>query len=272
MKMKTKGLLSVSITLFLASQAFAGWVIEEVTMYGEGEKTTNITYLQKNRMKSVDSEIMMFDLEKGMIYFLLPEREIYWSGTTEEYQKAMEEGSKQMEEAQLKKMTPEQREAYKQYKKKMEEEAKKQIPKKKVKVEVKKTSEKVTIAGYSGQKYQVWVDGKLKEELWICAKISPRDEIDLPKLVQFTKAMSGPGEEEDSYESSPEYMKLATYMEQGYRLKSVTYDEYGNKDYVTEAVKIEKKNIPNSEFEVPKSYHKLSAAEFISMMMQEGNE
>ena len=151
----------------------------------------------------------------------------------------------------------------------MEDEAKKLTIKKKVKVDVKKTSDKATIAAYSGQKYQVLVDGKLKEELWVCAKINLKDEGDINKLNQLIEAMSGPGEEDNSYEHSTEYVKL---MEQGYSLKSIEYDEEGNKEDVTVAVKVEKKNIPNSEFEVPKGYRKLSAAEFIKRMMQEGNE
>ncbi len=262
--MKAKGLLLIFSTLLLASQAFAGWVVEEVTTNREGEKTTRITYIQNNRMKSVGSETMMFDLEKGLIYFLSPERKAYWSGTLEEYRKGMKEGQKQMEEAQLKKMTPEQRKAYKQYKDKMEEETKEPTLKKKVKVEVKKTSGKTTIAGYSGQKHQVLVDGKLKEELWICSKINIKDELDLNKFTQIMEAMRGP-EAEESYESSPEYMKL---IEQGYPLKRLTYDEEGNKEEVTEAKKVEKKNIPDSEFEAPKGYKKLSTAEFIKAMMR----
>lgn len=258
--MKAKGLLLIFSTLLLASQAFAGWVIEEVTTNREGEKTTRITYIQNNRMKSVDSEPMMFDLKKGMIYFFVPESKAYWSGTLEEYRKVM----KKMEEAQLKKMTPEQRAAYKQYKKKNEEEAKKPTPKKKFKVEVKKTSGKATIAGYSGQKYQVLVDGKLKEELWVCSKINIKDELDLNKFKQIMEAMRGP-EAKKSYESSPEYMKL---MEQGYPLKRLSYDKEGNKKRVTEAKKVEKKNIPDSELKAPKDYKKLSTAEFIRGMME----
>ena len=269
MKIKTKGILLVFISLFLVSQAVAGWVIKEVATNSEGDKDTTIIYFQKNMFKSVDSQIMMFDLEKGLIYFIVPERKIYWRGTTEEYQKAMEEGMKQMMEEQLKKMTSEQRDAYKLYKKKMEKEAKKVSSQKKIKVVVKKTSEKSSFAGYSGQKYQVLVDGKLKEELWICAKINLKDEIDLNKLIMLMNAMSGPGEKDDSYEYSPEYVKL---MEQGYPLKSIEYDDEGNKEDVTEAVKVEKKNIPNSEFKAPKGYRKLSASEFIKGMIQEGNE
>ena len=263
--MKRKGLFLAFITLFLASQAFAGWVMEEVSYYGEEQKTTDIRYVQQNKVKSVSSKTTIIDLEKGIFCFTVPEREVYWSGTPEEFRKLMEESKKMMEEHQLESMTPEQIEAYKKYKKQREEEVKTVPPKQKV--EVKKTSKKAKIAGYSSQKYEVWVDGKLKEELWLCAEIMPLDEIDIKKLEQFFETMSGSGEREGSYHSSPEYEKIATYMEKGYKLKNITYDEYGMEKSVSETVKIEKKNIPDSEFEVPKNYKKLNDEDFIRMMM-----
>ncbi|MCK4311590.1 MAG: DUF4412 domain-containing protein [Candidatus Cloacimonetes bacterium] len=263
--MKRKGLFLAFITLLLTSQAFAGWVMEEVSSYGESEKTTDIRYIQQNKMKSVGSETFIVDLEKGIFYFIVPEREAYWSGTPEEFRKLMEEGQKMMKEQQLESMTPEQREAYKQYMKTREEETKTVPPKQKV--EVKKTSEKAKIAGYSGQKYEVWVDGKLKEDVWVCADIKPQDEIDIKKLVQFFETMYKSDEDEGSYKSSPEYKKIAIYGEKGANLKSITYDEYGMEKSVSETVKIEKKNIPDSEFEVPKNYKKLNDEEFIKGMM-----
>ena len=265
--MKEKGLFLAFITLFLASQAFAGWVVEEVSSYGEEQKSTDINYLQQNKVKSVGSTTTIADLEKGIFYFIVPEREIYWSGTPEEFRKLMEEGKKMMEEQQLKSMTPEQRETYKQYMKQREEEAKTVPPPQKV--EVKKTSKKAKIADYSSIKYEVWVDGKLKEELWVCADIMPQDEIDVKKLNQFFKTMIEPDKDEGSYESSPEYEKIATYMEQGYKLKNITYDEYGMEESVSEITKIEKKNISDSEFVVPKTYKKLSDEEFIKGMMRQ---
>ena len=58
-------------------------------------------------------------------------------------------------------------------------------------------------------------------------------------------------------------------MEKGYKLKSITYDEYGMEESVSETIKIEKKNIPDSEFKVPKNYKKLSDEEFIRGMMEQ---
>jgi hypothetical protein len=53
MKIKTTGLLSALITLFLASEALGGWVTEEVTTYGEGARDTTVCYLQSNKAKTV---------------------------------------------------------------------------------------------------------------------------------------------------------------------------------------------------------------------------
>ncbi len=265
--MKKKKLFLAFITLFLISQAFAGWVIEEMSSYGEEQKTTEINYVQQNKVKSVGSRTTIINLEKGIFYFIVSERETYWSGTPIEFRKLMEEGKKMMEEHQLKNMPPEQREAYKQYMKTREEEVKTVPPKQKV--EVKKTSGKAKIAGYSGQKYEIWVDGKLKEELWVCADIMPQDEIDINKLEQFFETMNEPNKDEGSYKSSPEYEKIATYMEKGYKLKKITYDEHGMEKSVSETVKIEKKNIADSEFKVPKNYKKLNDEEFIRGMMKQ---
>jgi hypothetical protein len=256
--MKAKGLLLVFSTLLLASQSFAGWVGEQVTTDTEGEKTTEITYIQNNKMKNVGpEEITMFDLEKGLFYMISPspEHKVYWCGTPEQMRKEMEETQKKMEEEYLKQMSPEQREAYKQYQEKMKGETKEAAKEKKIKVEVKKTSETTTIAGYPTRKYQVWVNGELKEELWISTKIKLIDEFDLNKLEKLTEAMSGP-EAEESYESSPDYMQL---MEIGTPMKTISYHEGGS--WITETKTIEKKQIPNSEFEVPKGYRKLSLFE-----------
>lgn len=255
--MKTKGLLSVFIFLVLASQAFAGWVIEEVTGYAEGEETKQTSYFQNNRIKIVDSEqVMVFDLQKGVFYILSPDREIYWSGTPEQFQEDTKEMVKRQMEKILEGMPPEQREAYKQYLEEIQGEAKKTTTEKKLNVQVQKTSEKATVAGYPTQKYEVWVDEELKQDLWIATEMNLADEIDLNKFAKFIEALSEL-EEEETYESSPQYMAL---LGQGYWLRSIEYDEEGE-ETVTEVVKAEKKKIPDSEFAVPKSYGKVSIEE-----------
>ena len=268
--MKTKSILAVLLTLALATPALAGWVIEEANTDSSGEQTIDTVYFQKNKAKVVSPrQTMIFDIDKGVMSFVVTERKVYWTGTPEEFQRGMKAGSDRMMEERMKQIPPEQRQAYEKYMKQMKAKDQASPAKREFNVEVKKTSDKVTISGYSGQKYQVIVDGMLKEELWVCDKIDITGEGDREKFRKLTDSMSEPGQG-DSYRSSPEYVKISQYMEKGYPVKRMHYDESGNETYGSEMKKIEKKNIPGSEFEVPKGYKKLSINEFVSMMMQGG--
>jgi len=266
MKNHASGLLAVVLTLALASPALAGWVMEEVITVTGGPSTTNTIYMQDNKVKNVSGQKeMMFDAEKGLIYFILPDRQAYWSGKPEEFQQGIKAGTDKMMEEHIKQMPPEQRQAFEQYQKQMEAQSRQAAAPKKFKVEVKKTSDQAKIAGYPGQKYQVWVDGVLKEELWLCPQLDFSDAGDPEKFRRLTEGMKGPGQEA-SYESSPEYQEITTDYKKGYRLKSVNYDDSGNAGFGNEVRKIEKKKIPASEFQVPKGYRKLSITELVRAM------
>lgn len=267
--MRARGLLLVLSALFLASQGFAGWVGEQVNTGPQGEETTETIYVQKNKMKTVGPEgTIMFDLEKGLFYMISPspEHKVYWCGTPEEMRKETEETKKKMEEEFLKQLPPEQREAYEKRREEMKGETEEPKGEKKLIVEVKKTSETAAIAGYPTRKYQVWVNGELRKELWLSTKIRLADEVDLKKMRKFSEAMSGP-EAEESYESSPDYMQL---METGAEMKSISY--HGGGSWTTEMKKIEQKKIPDSQFEVPKGYRKVTLFELHQLQQSMGEK
>ena len=254
--MKAKALFLVFVAVLLASNAFAGWVLTQTTQYGEKEKEEQTLYFQQNKVKIVMSEgTMMFDLDKGLLYFINHDKKLYWAGKPEDMKKGTEGAQKMMMEEQMKNMPPEQREAMKKYMEQMQPQ--KTAPKKEVKVTVKKTSEKVTIAGYSGQKYQVLVNGKLRTEEWIAAKVNVADEVDRVKWEKFQKALVGMGGEKESYSVSKEYLDL---MMKGFPVKSISYYEEDEKS-VDQVTKAEKKKIPASAFQIPKEYKKVSLAE-----------
>ena len=52
------------------------------------------------------------------------------------------------------------------------------------KVLVKKTGQSETIAGFPAQKHEIWVNGSLREELWIAPKITLTQELDPKKLKE----------------------------------------------------------------------------------------
>lgn len=255
--MKAKALFLVFAAVLLASNAFAGWVITQTTQDITGKEEEQTVYLQQNKVKTVMPDgIMMFDLDKELLYLINPDKKAYWSGKPQDMKKSTEEAQKKMMEEQMKKVPPEQREAMKKYMEQMM--AQKASPKKEVKVAVKKTGEKATVAGYSSQKYQILVNGKLREEMWLATKLKDVGaEFDRAKWEKFQKALTEMGGEEEPYSASREYLDL---MEKGFSIKSVSYYEEGRKsENVT--TKVEKKKIPASEFQIPKGYKKVGMAE-----------
>lgn len=241
------------MALFVASNAFAGWVINQTSHYQEEAKREQAMYFQKNKVKIVDEDAtIMFDVDKGILCFVKPDRKEYWCGTPKEMREAIEGARTSMMEEQMKHMPAEQREMMKKY---MGEQGKTKetAEKKKISVKVKKTGEKATIAGYTGIKYQIFADGELSEELWVAPKITIPDEIDWKKWAKLQEAMMEIGGGEESYSDSKEYMDI---MRKGGVIKSIAYYEKDAKG-VTVATKVEKKKIPSSEFQVPKGYKKV---------------
>ncbi|MCK4305776.1 MAG: DUF4412 domain-containing protein [Candidatus Eisenbacteria sp.] len=264
--MKTSILLAMAFSLLLASNAYAGWIIESNTTMQDGEKSKEVVYIQDNKMKVVSWEgqsigqIMIFDIEKGTMCVCMPERKVYFCSTPDELKKSSEEMANKMKEAMMAKMPPEQREAYK---KMMEMEAgeKEAAPEKKATYKVKKTLEKASIAGFSTVKHQVFMNGELDQELWLASKVKAVDELDMGKMINMMKGMSDSGEHV-SFSSTQECLEL---MRQGFPIKTVHYEE-GEQSQVEEAVRIEKKKIPASELKPPEGYKELTMEEVYGMM------
>lgn len=267
--MHRRAIAGAALSLFVASSAFAGWVIESTTRYfGEegmaperGENKT--TYLQDNKMKVVEvgEQTVIFDVGKGEMLVLVPERKIYFGGKPEDIVNATKAMADMMKQAMMAQMTPEQRKAYEQY---MEQAPEEQAGPKKT-YELKKTGEQATVAGYPATKYEVRVDGELDQELWVSSKVNPGDEIDMDAVKSMLRAMRPPGEEEQ-FEMSDDYVEL---MRQGIPLKEVHYQD-GRRAYVDETTRVEKKDIPASEFAPPEDYKRVTLEEAFGHMMEGG--
>ncbi len=252
-------------TVLATSPAFAGWVVEEVSGPKESQEVT-VLYVQDNRIKIVESDTVIFDLNKNRFVILLPERKIYTTGTPEDLAKQMGMASEQMEqmrkmqEEYMQQLPPDQREMIR---KQMESMTPRGTSRdKEMALKIEETSEKADIAGYSARKYRVMVDGEPAEDLWISDQINISDEIDLDKMYNMTDSMKGPMAEQ-SYESTPEYRAL---QRKGLRLKSIDYSSgYGGAPgEVTIVRKVEKKSIPDSEFQIPAGYREVPFREFIN--------
>ena len=261
--MKGKICWAVSFMLLLASQAFAGWVIQESVQGPNGEKEIRTLFFQNNiiRINEAD-ETSIFDLNDKIFYLLNPRQKVYCSGPPEALQQGAEKASSQVFEEQLKELPAEQREAYRKAMERLKRQSGQEAEPQKLEVEVKKAGATMTLAGFQAEQFQVMVNGEIVEDLWIAPAIRLQDEIDMDQSIAFFKALRGPGQQV-IVEESPQYIKLT---KAGYAVKSLQHDPQGT--LVAEVMRAQRARIADSEFKVPSDYRKLSVEQYFIQNMQ----
>jgi len=170
----------------------------------------------------------------------------------------IEEAMKKMQES-VDKMPPEQRKVVEQtMKTQMEQlkQASKDCPEPPP-VEVRKTDQRETVAGYSAVRYDVLTNGKPQSELWVAKDIPMGKDLDVKKLEQFSTQMAklaactsqGQG---NLFHSDPIW-KIAN---EGYPVRIHSSD-----GRTVEVTKAESKAIPATEFQPPADFTKKTLQE-----------
>lgn len=244
-------------SLAIVGPAWAGWIIEQTN---EGMAST--LYIQDNKLRQDTGQGMysMLDVDKGLMYFIRPDKKMYAAVRPEEMSKQsdqmMGDMMKKMEE-QLKGMPEEQKkQIMKQMKEQMAGQQGKAAAKPEPKIEIIKTSVKEKIAGYSTVKYQIMADGKLVEELWLADAIKIGKEMDLEKMDEMMSKMDM-GSEDMSYKTDKAVTAL---FKKGYPLR----ESYPDSNMTTETTKATKTKVPGDKFKIPAGYKK---GKFSEVMM-----
>ncbi|MBI3781386.1 MAG: DUF4412 domain-containing protein [candidate division NC10 bacterium] len=261
----------IASTILWPVPAKAGWVIDQVTK-GAGEGARQQVVLQANRMKTLmlgaDGEpvtTFILDLNAQTITQVDYVKRQYTTTTVQEFgqvmQGAMEAASEhvakameQMKES-MKDMPPEQR-------KMMEEMMRSHMPKsqpttvdcQEPKVELRKTGQQATIAGYQAVRYDVLIDGKPESELWLAKGIAAWRELDPQKLEKFAAEMAklaprcGRGQRQRGFRGDDPAWKLAN---EGYPVRTV---HQSDGRVTVEVVKAETRTVPATEFQPPAGF------------------
>ncbi|MDW7774537.1 MAG: DUF4412 domain-containing protein [Desulfobulbaceae bacterium] len=118
-------------------------------------------------------------------------------------------------------------------------------------IEVKKMGPDAKIAGLETVRYQVLVDGRAYEDIWLAKDKTIINEIgDRSALQKIIQCMG-----ESGVEKHPEYVGTIT---SGWLLKVYSHEN----EEVTEEVKnLEKKDIPNAEFDLPSGCRRVGLLE-----------
>lgn len=259
--MKPRLALACLAVLLWASAAQAGWVVHQETPGGP-----STMYVQDNKVKAGSGQGgMIYDLNHGTVTMLNPSRRAYWSGKPQQLSQQMNQALDARMEQALKQAPPEQRE---QMRSMMQSQRMGRggpgqmggVAPPAARVEVKDTGESVKMAGYPAKKYQVYVDGKLRQEMWIAKVPGFQREMDMGKMMQLAHAMRagapGPGL---GWRRSEAVQQL---MAKGMPMKIVEYGHDGPQTVMT-VTKLEKKSLPAATFQPPAGWKQV---DFSQMM------
>ena len=247
--MKTaKALLAALLILGLACPALAGW---QITESADGE--TSKLFFQQGQVREESPEsISIMDLNQSRLTLINPANKTYWSGPFSEMLKMRDQAMSQMRE-QIKQLPPEQRAA-----------AMAAMPgvmgksgQPRPKVLVKKTGQSETIAGFPAQKHEIWVNGSLREELWIAPKITLTQELDPKKLKEAMASFAMAGDE-DAYELDSAVQEL---WSQGYPVKVVTRQQ--GETTVRQVTSAQAGKLSAELFKVPQGYRQAQLQEML---------
>jgi hypothetical protein len=264
-----------AIGLGMPTMASAGWMIEQIEYANLGaEGTRTLQYISKNRLKTVgDGNTFIMDFAKNLFIATDQENRVYWSGTVDAYvqevktfqQASNDLAREQMEEA-MKEMPPDQRKSAEDLLQQMRSSnapSLSQPAAKRPTVKVEPTTETATIAGQQATKIMVYADGKPYQEVWLAKGLTLKADLDLKRLrglqAQLTQAIMADIPNRQAVEEDPAYEQL---LEQGYPIKIVELGEGGEPESVTEVVRLDKRDIPDREFQVPEGYRRIDLGEF----------
>jgi hypothetical protein len=255
--MKTrKNIIALILLALINFPLFAGWVITTEISEELDKKETETTFIQNNKIKSVtEKEILIFDLNTEEIIFCNPVSKIYWSGTLSEFKNTMIEEINIQMESTLDKVPAEYRDEYKKKFQEMIEKIENSDQNKDSGIEAKSIDETIRINNYEAEKYQLWKDNILREEIWVAPELSMKDDLDIGKFKNFFHKFLNTLNN-NSVENTPEFIEL---FEKGYPLKTIEYHE--NFKIINTVVNIENKNIPDAEFDIPEKYKKAGLSE-----------
>jgi hypothetical protein len=258
--------LACSIVLIFAwtGQLSAGWVIDQIEKGRTDGSKQQIT-LQANQMKTAllgadgnpESAVIM-DLNSDRLTHVDYRKQSYMSATLTQYVQTIQEATKKatsaMEEA-MKNMPADKRKA-------MEKMLGSRIPQAgsspetcpERKIDIKRTGQQATIAGYPAVTYEVSVDGKTQTELWMTKEITAWKELDPQKLEhamnELAKAVPRCGgfAGRQAGMGGDQAWKL---VREGYPVRTV---DLGGSGTTMEVVKADSRSVPASEFQPPPNF------------------
>ncbi len=252
----------VLLIVFSTSRVFAGWVIMEKTTDSFGNKSVKTTFIQNNKIRFEGAtSIAILNLQNKRLTMIFPQYRTYWEGAAE----AFRNNTLKAYDAQMKIMITNAPKQDKEIYQKLYKEIKKQLKDTIVAdsllpvVHIDKTGKHDSIIGYPVDEYRVIVNDSTKEYIWVTHKVSPYNEVDFQKMVDFSNSLN-PFDRKSRITQSKAYADLIV---NGMVLKSV--ESHKAYKVVTQVTQVRKVDFNDDIFNPPVDYRKTSVMEIMQM-------
>lgn len=244
----------VAVLLFLARSAEAGWVVEysNIAVKPRGDRQPAVqstTRIASGKMRAdQDAIVMITDFSGDKFTVMNKEKQVFWTGTTSEYQKQMtgrklEKLGKRFDSFKGKTELPP-----------VDEE---KLPR----IVIRKTEQTRQIAGHKATKYTVESNGELFQELWVTDEVDISGDVNAEQQLAHQRKMNagmigktaGPF---NALHRSEDYKKL---IEKSFILESVTHHGAGKFERTVTALR--QADVSADEFKVPENYKRVRLAD-----------
>ena len=226
--------------LMAAAPVRAGWKIEQenYSRRPNGEyiaKRVTTLLVSKGRVRVVDDSMtIIIDYAKDRLTLMLPAKSLYWTGSSDDYLSALAAASPE-QRADPKAATTPSKAA-------------------KIDIEVKNTGEADVIAGHRSTKYEVKINGKNHQFIWIADDLHLGSDLDPQRLQQFQEKIGHSlrgesGQKKVALSRDPAYLEL---YRKGFPMRTNSF--LGTSVIGREVSNISPATVEDGEFDVPKTY------------------
>jgi len=253
-----KILFTLTLLLPIAMYSFAGWLITGKNIDTEGKTIQLRIYIEEQNVKIEQPQyIAQFDMKTRRIILVDPVKLTYYQGTLLEYQDGVKAFKKKALKIATSDMEIEQANKYNRaYLDQIEQYF--DIPKVELgSLTVKKTDIVFKMVGWQTEKYEILMNGLLKEQVWIAPGMNVGEGFDWSLYFTFLKA-AGLEDESLSYMNSPEYLEL---MKTGFPLRKMVITSGAQAEF--QVNRLEEKTIHDYEFYTPSLCKELTIAEWL---------
>jgi len=264
MSHKSRVLFIVATFAVQVAYTQQGWFMNQRTIIPYGDVLNQKIYLSGNKVKLQDlGYTLILDISNHEMYFILPHYQSFWKGTFEEFRQGYSSLTLDQINEAVKLVPEKERELYKEFLLDMSNLALEDEVVPSGKTRVSKTGEATRICGYRTDKYQVFSDGELVEEVFIAPALNLGLGYEMSRLHEYIIKLALPFVT-NSYVFSKEYLSL---LNTGYPMKHIRYNRHVSE--INEITEIKRFHPDATAFEPEEDFASITIAELLLLRMKD---